>query len=276
MQPSISISAPAREHLQALLASEGVEAARLFVTDPGTARAETSLAFCYPGQQDPTDARLDEQGLTLYLEKKSLPFLKGLKIDLEDGGISLRAPNARVPQNSHGREVVFERECPSKMVPSGEDLSIPRGAEAIITQALGASYTLLYHGNLIRIDGKDADAIGLSSTGLDFAAPADGSISPEQVWEALATVYDPEIPVNIVSLGLVYKMAIDQQRGHVEVVMTLTAPGCGMGDVLVDDVKRRLAEVPHVRSSDVSLVFDPPWNRHMMSEEAQLETGMFF
>ncbi|HEY7884679.1 MAG TPA: putative Fe-S cluster assembly protein SufT [Cellvibrionaceae bacterium] len=171
---------------------------------------------------------------------------------------------------------MFERECPSKLVPSGEDLSIPKGAEAMITQALGASYTLLYHGNLIRIDGKDADAIGLTANGLEFDAPVDGNISDEQVWQALSMVYDPEIPVNVVSLGLVYRMQIDQIKRHVDVDMTLTAPGCGMGDVLIDDVKRRLAEVPFVESSTVSLVFDPPWDRTMMSEEAQLETGMFF
>ncbi|WP_027329441.1 putative Fe-S cluster assembly protein SufT [Marinimicrobium agarilyticum] len=172
--------------------------------------------------------------------------------------------------------MVFERETPAKLVPSGDDLMIPKGAEAAITQALGASYTLLYHGNLIRIDGKDADAIGLTANGLEFEAREDGQIDEEQVWKALSMVYDPEIPVNIVSLGLVYKMNVDQERGHVDVEMTLTAPGCGMGDVLVDDVKRRLAEVPNVASTDVDLVFDPPWDRTMMSEEAQLETGMFF
>jgi probable FeS assembly SUF system protein SufT len=276
MQPSIRITEPAREYLKALLASQDAPAARLFVTDPGTPRAETCLAYCHPGEEDATDAEIRESGLHLYLEKKSLPFLKDLKIDLKEQQITLSAPNAKKPQNAQGREVVFERECPSKLVPSGEDLLIPPGAEAVITQALGASYTLLYHGNLIRIDGKDADAIGLSSNALAFEPPPDGRVSEEQVWEALSMVYDPEIPVNIVSLGLVYRMEVGQERGHVEVDMTLTAPGCGMGDVLVEDVQRRLAEVPYVHSSHVRLVFDPPWARHMMSEEAQLETGMFF
>nr|WP_269745944.1 putative Fe-S cluster assembly protein SufT [Gilvimarinus polysaccharolyticus] len=188
----------------------------------------------------------------------------------------MRAPNAKVPHSAQGSEVEFTRECPSKMVPSGEDLLIPKGAEATVTQALGASYTLLYHGNLIRIDGKDADAIGLVSNGLSFDAPADGNISVDQVWHALSMVYDPEIPTNIVSLGLVYEVTVDNDAGSVNVDMTLTAPGCGMGDVLVDDVKRRLAEVPFVRSSNVNMVFNPPWHYNMMSEEAQLETGMFF
>lgn len=280
MQSSIQISESAREHLKGLLADQGIEAARVFVVEAGTPRAETCLAYCHPGEESETDLEVDEQGLKLYLDKRSLPYLKDLRIGLREADneqqITIRAPNAKTPQSAQGREVVFERECPSKMVPSGDDLLIPKGAEATITQALGASYTLLYHGNLIRIDGKDADAIGLASNGLNFEPPSDGKISEDQVWQALAMVFDPEIPVNIVSLGLVYKMEIDQERGNVDVDMTLTAPGCGMGDVLVDDIKRRLEEVPYVQSSNVNLVFDPPWNQTMMSEEAQLETGMFF
>lgn len=280
MQASIEISPAARNYLKTLLEQEGVAAARIFVVDPGTPRAETCLAYCRDGEETESDLELDDDGLKVYLDKRSLPYLKGLQVGLQDRGdppqVTIRAPNAKKPQSAQGREVEFERECPAKLVPSGDDLLVPKGAEAAITQALGASYTLLYHGNLIRIDGKDADAIGLTSNGLDFEPPADGKISEDQVWQALSMVYDPEIPVNIVSLGLVYKMAIDQDKGEVDVEMTLTAPGCGMGDVLVDDIKRRLAEVPNVQSSRVELVFDPPWTQSMMSEEAQLETGMFF
>lgn len=280
MQPSIHIAEPARDHLAELLERQGVEAARVFVAEAGTPQAETCLAYCHPGEESESDLEVQDGALKLYLDKRSLPYLKGLEIGLQEEGdqkqITIRAPNAKKPQSAQGREVTFERECPAKLVPSGDDLMVPKGAEAAITQALGASYTLLYHGNLIRIDGKDADAIGLTANGMEFEAREDGKIDKDQVWQALSMVYDPEIPVNIVSLGLVYKMDIDQQRGHVDVEMTLTAPGCGMGDVLVDDVERRLAEVPNIRSSDVNLVFDPPWDRHMMSEEAQLETGMFF
>lgn len=280
MQSSIEISSSARDHLKSLLSDQGVDAARVFVVEAGTPRAETCLAYCHPGEESETDLELNEDGLKLYLDKRSLPYLKGLKIGLKEAEgqpqVTIRAPNAKKPQSAQGREVEFERECPAKLVPSGDDLMIPKGAEAAITQALGASFTLLYHGNLIRIDGKDADAIGLTSNGLTFEPPTGGEISEDQVWQALSMVYDPEIPVNIVSLGLVYKMEIDQEQGLVDVEMTLTAPGCGMGDVLVDDVKRRLEEVPHVKSTRVELVFDPPWTRNMMSEEAQLETGMFF
>lgn len=280
MQPSFHLSESARDYLIDLLAQQGVAAARIFVLDPGTPRAETCLAYCREGEQSESDLEVLEGDLTLFLDKPSLPFLKGLEIDLQrnDGQaqITIRAPNAKKAQSAQGREVVFERECPAKLVPSGDDLQIPKGAEAAITQALGGSYTLLYHGNLIRIDGKDADAIGLNANRMNFEARADGTIDEDQIWQALSMVYDPEIPVNIVSLGLVYKMQVDQAHGSVAVEMTLTAPGCGMGDVLVDDVKRRLSEVPNVVSSDVQLVFDPPWSRTMMSEEAQLETGMFF
>lgn len=280
MQPSIQISKPALAHLKGLLADQGVEAARVFVVDAGTPEAETCLAFCRAGEEQDTDLELKEEGLKLYLDKRSLPYLKNLKIGLNEKDdqkqITIRAPHAKAPQSVQGREVTFERECSSKLVPSGDDLLIPKGAEARVTQAMGASFTLLYHGNLIRIDGKDADAIGLTSNALQYEPPADGRISEEQVWKALSMVYDPEIPVNIVSLGLVYRMEIDQEEGRVDVDMTLTAPGCGMGDVLIDDVKHRLEEVPYVKSSRVNLVFDPPWNQTMMSEEAQLETGMFF
>ncbi|MDB2448943.1 putative Fe-S cluster assembly protein SufT [bacterium] len=168
------------------------------------------------------------------------------------------------------------RDCAARQVPSGASTTLPEGAEVRITQSLGGSYTLLYSGNMVRVDGSDADALGLEPSGLTFEPPADGLISEAQVWQALSTVFDPEIPVDIVNLGLVYKLDIDQDAKTVAVVMTLTAPGCGMGDVLVGDVNFRLAQVPFVQDSRVELVFDPPWQQHMMSEEARLETGLFF
>src|SRR5690554_228657 len=277
MISGITISSDAQQYLLSLIQGKGVEAVRLFVVEAGTARAETCLGYCRPSDAKESDLEVFDGELKFYIDRASLPYLKNLEVGLNDQQqLTLRAPNAKKPHSAQGSEVEFNRECPSKMVPSGEDLLIPKGAEAVVTQALGASYTLLYHGNLIRIDGKDADAIGFFANGLSFDAPDDGSISEDQVWTALSMVYDPEIPVNIVSLGLVYEMVIDNEAGSVSVNMTLTSPGCGMGDVLVDDVKRRLAEVPHVESSRANMVFDPPWHYNMMSEEAQLETGMFF
>jgi len=168
------------------------------------------------------------------------------------------------------------RDCPGRLVPVGDHVTIPADSFVTLTQALGGNYTVVYNGNMIRVDGTDADALGLEPVRLDFAPPQDGRIDGGQVWEALHTVYDPEIPVDLVNLGLIYNLDIDRERGHVDIRMTLTAPGCGMGPVLVGDVEHRVAQVPNVQSVDVELVFDPPWSRDMMSEEARLETGMFY
>jgi len=168
------------------------------------------------------------------------------------------------------------RDCPGRLVPVGDHVTIPADSFVTLTQALGGNYTVVYNGNMIRVDGTDADALGLEPVRLDFEPPQDGRIDEGQVWEALHTVYDPEIPVDLVNLGLIYKLDIDRERGHVDIRMTLTAPGCGMGPVLVGDVEHRVAQVPNVQSVDVELVFDPPWSRDMMSEEARLETGMFY
>ena len=168
------------------------------------------------------------------------------------------------------------RDCPARLVPVGDKLTIPAHTFVTLTQSLGGNYTLTYNGNMVRVDGTDADALGLEPLKLEFQAPADGRISEDQVWEALHSVFDPEIPVDLVNLGLIYRMDVDQDAGRVEIDMTLTAPGCGMGPVLVGDVELRVALVPNVKEVAVNLVFDPPWHREMMSEEAQLETGMFF
>ncbi|WP_241262947.1 putative Fe-S cluster assembly protein SufT [Parahaliea mediterranea] len=167
------------------------------------------------------------------------------------------------------------RDCPGRLVPVGDAVTIPAHTFVTLTQSLGGNYTVIHNGNMVRVDGTDADALGLEPLELAFEPPADGRISEDQVWEALHTVYDPEVPVDLVNLGLIYKLDIDQDAGRVGIHMTLTAPGCGMGPVLVGDVKHRVALVPHVNSVQVELVFDPPWSREMMSEEAQLETGMF-
>lgn len=168
------------------------------------------------------------------------------------------------------------REVQGRLVPVGDPVTLPADSFVTLTQSLGGNYTVVYNGNMVRIDGTDADALGLEGIELDFDAPADGRISEAQLWEALHTVYDPEISVDLVNLGLIYELEVDQESGTVGVTMTLTAPGCGMGPVLVGDVEHRLRMVPHVKTVKVALVFDPPWHRDMMSEEAQLETGMFY
>lgn len=174
------------------------------------------------------------------------------------------------------RMVATHRECPARLVPVGTLVTIPAGVFVTITQSLGGNYTVVHRGNMLRVDGTDADALGLEKFDLHFEDRPDGSIDESQVWQALESVYDPEIPVNLRSLGLIYRVDIDQERHAVYVEMTLTAPGCGMGPVLVGDVEHRLKLVPNVQAVQVKLVFDPPWHRDMMSEEAQLETGMFY
>lgn len=174
------------------------------------------------------------------------------------------------------RMVVTRRDCPARLVPVGTPVTIPRDSFVTITQALGGSYTVTFNGNMARVDGTDADALGFEALEFDFAPPADGRIDEAQVQQALKSVYDPEIPVDIVELGLVYGVAIDQSSRTVRITMTLTVPGCGMGPVLVSDVKYRLSRVPNVQAVEVELVFDPPWSRERMSDEARLETGLFF
>ena len=177
---------------------------------------------------------------------------------------------------SEQRMVTTLRDCPARLVPVGTPVVIPAHQFVTITQSLGGNYTITYQGNMVRVDGTDADALGLEKFELHFDDAGDGLISEEQVWQALETVYDPEIPVNLKSLGLIYSVAVDQVSGLVKIEMTLTAPGCGMGPVLVGDVEYRVALVPNVKKVEVELIFYPAWSREMMSEEAQLETGLFF
>ncbi len=174
--------------------------------------------------------------------------------------------------------IVFERDCNAVMVPQGEAVTLPAGQNGYITQALGGSFTVFVDGNLFRIDGKDADAIGKEPpASIELAEGAGDEEVEKLVWQQLRTCFDPEIPVNIVDLGLVYECTIgkaDDGSRKVEVKMTLTAPGCGMGDILVDDVRSKIEAIPTVSEADVELTFDPPWNHSMMSDVAKLETGM--
>jgi probable FeS assembly SUF system protein SufT len=172
------------------------------------------------------------------------------------------------------RIIATTRDCPARLVPTGDPITIPESTFVTLTQSLGGTYTVIIEGNMARIDSQDADALGFQPETLEFAEPADGKIDADQVDQALASVFDPEIPVNIVDLGLIYDVNIGAD-GIVGICMTLTAPGCGMGDVLVADVERRVAMVPFVDQVQVDLVFDPPWSRDRMSEEAQLELGLF-
>lgn len=176
--------------------------------------------------------------------------------------------------------VRFERDCDAVLVPQGEAVTLPAGSMGYITQALGGSFTVFVEGNLFRIAGRDADAIGKEPPEpLELPEGADDEAVEKLVWQQLRTCFDPEIPINVVELGLVYSVDVAPHpdrpgERRVAVEMTLTAPGCGMGDVLVADVRDKIELVPTVSEADVELVFDPPWNRSMMSDVARLETGM--
>lgn len=176
------------------------------------------------------------------------------------------------------------RDVDALLIPSATPVTLRAGEPVLVTQALGGAFTVQIGGNLARIEGKDADALSLVTTD---AAPthavsfthqqAEGPVDIELVMDQLRTCFDPEIPVNIVDLGLIYRceaIEIDTQHNRVEIDMTLTAPGCGMGPVLVADVQNKIARVPNVTEVEVQLVFDPPWDRSRMSEEAQLQLGL--
>lgn len=172
----------------------------------------------------------------------------------------------------------LSRDVTGVIIPAGESVTLREGTAGFITQALGGSFTVYVEGNLFRVAGQDADALGKDP--LPRPAIPDNATDKDiedVIWRQLKTCYDPEIPINIVDLGLVYRCEVHQQPDGsraVDVDMTLTAPGCGMGDILVQDAREKIAIIPTVGDVKVELVFDPPWNQSMMSEEARLQTGM--
>ncbi|HTY87741.1 MAG TPA: putative Fe-S cluster assembly protein SufT [Candidatus Acidoferrum sp.] len=175
---------------------------------------------------------------------------------------------------------ILTRDVEAAIVPVGTKVTLKQGETAYITQSLGGSHTVVVNGNMFRIDGKDADALGFATPAKPTAA-AGGPVTQEglekQVWEALKTCYDPEIPVNIVDLGLIYDChltPVGQDSFKADVKMTLTAPGCGMGPMLAQDVQNKLLALEPVDEANVELVWDPPWNQSMMTEAAKLQLGL--
>jgi probable FeS assembly SUF system protein SufT len=171
----------------------------------------------------------------------------------------------------------LEREVEAIVVPSGESLNLPGGTVGYITQSLGGSFTVFIDGSMFMILGHNADALGKEPMPMpDIKDNASLKDVDEAVWKQLKNVYDPEIPVNIVELGLVYECDVTEAEGkfNVSIKMTLTAPGCGMGDVLVSDARTKIKLIPNVSDVQCAIVFDPPWDKDMMSDAARLETGM--
>lgn len=174
--------------------------------------------------------------------------------------------------------ITLKREVTATRIPQGEALVLPEGTSVIITQALGGAFTVVVpsEAGLYRIDAEHADALGKELQSNNSGSTNDGPLGEQQVWEALKTCYDPEIPVNIVDLGLVYSLEIipEAEGAKVEVKMTLTAPGCGMGPVIADEARRKISQLNGVTEADVQVVWDPPWTPEKISEEGKKKLGM--
>ena len=176
-------------------------------------------------------------------------------------------------------ERTLSRDVVATQIPSGDKHPLPAGTQVVIHQVLGGTYTVQAEYGLYRLDGADADAIGETPTNTQVNAKtlADGAPDPDAIWEQLKKVFDPEIPVNIVDLGLIYSMdVIKTPEGtyKVDVAMTLTAPGCGMGPVIAEDARSKIVLVPGVTEADVRIVWEPPWNQAMISETGKMELGL--
>jgi probable FeS assembly SUF system protein SufT len=184
--------------------------------------------------------------------------------------------------------IELSRDCEAVMIPAGHTILLPKGTRAVITQSLGGAYTLHVpeYGGLLRVSNRDGDAVGREVLAEQAAAspadaPAGETLSQEQleplVWDQLKTCFDPEIPVNIVDLGLVYDMRVspaDGPRHRVDVKMTLTAPGCGMGTYIAEDAKQKILGLPGVSDAEVEIVWSPQWNPNMISPDGRAKLGM--
>jgi probable FeS assembly SUF system protein SufT len=180
--------------------------------------------------------------------------------------------------------ITLQRDVQAAVVPVGTIVTLLKGEQAYLTQSLGGSYTVIVNGNMFRIDSVDADALGVQPETKPATASGSAPGTVEQlekeVWEALRTCYDPEIPVNIVDLGLIYDCKLTPLNAssssyQANIKMTLTAPGCGMGPMLAQDVQNKLLSLEGVDEAEVELVWDPPWNQGMMTEAAKLQLGLF-
>jgi len=173
--------------------------------------------------------------------------------------------------------VVLSRDCDAIQIPAGNVVTLPAGTEVDITQTLGGSYTVHAMGGLFRIGPKDADALGITPSAAASTTPVTGDTDEKAVWEALLSCYDPEIPVNIVDLGLVYDMGIEllpSGTKKVFVKMTLTAPGCGMGATIAGDAQQKILTLPGVEDASVEIVWDPPWHQSMITAEGRRLLGL--
>lgn len=178
--------------------------------------------------------------------------------------------------------IILSRDCEAVTVPSGEKVQLTQGSAAYITQSLGGNHTVVVEGNMYQINGGNADALGFEKAGVPAAdgveKPANREDFEKLIWEQMKTCYDPEIPVNVVDLGLIYSCELDAagdpDNYRVEVKMTLTAPGCGMGEFIRQDVHDKISQIDGIREVNVELVWEPQWNQSMISEAAKLQLGL--
>jgi len=273
--PVIRISDAARKAVQdaSVNADVGGDPLRLAIS----ARFENDLFF------DPraaSDLAVDCDGITILLDPPSAARADGVSIDFVDGpnGSGFKIDNPNEPRTP--KQIELKRDCEAALIPSGEKVQLSQGARVVVTQALGGSFTVKTDvGSLARIAAHDADALGFEVKQATLEQSGDaGSFHVDRVMDQLKTVFDPEMPVNVVDLGLVYACEARPIEGgghRVEIKMSMTAPGCGMGDVLKEDARAKVQAVAGVAEVDVEIVWDPPWDQSRMSEAARLQLGMF-
>ena len=176
----------------------------------------------------------------------------------------------------HNKIITISRNCDATMIPAGEKIILIEGTHVRITQSLGGNFTVLVNGNLVKVLGKDADALGLEEVIKKELKVPTRLANEADIWDAMKQCFDPEIPVNIVDLGLIYDLKISGKKSeqNVHIKMTLTAPGCGMGPSIAQDVENKVTSLNGINNVDVELVWDPQWERDMMSEDAKLQLGM--
>jgi probable FeS assembly SUF system protein SufT len=275
--PNIRLSDSAQQILGAALADGRADSVRLRIDE----RFAHELLF-EPGVEGDVVVETD-YGITLLLDPGSAGRADGLFIDfayeLNGTGFQFDNPN----QPGRPQPIELTRDCAATLIPGGERLQLRRGERVVVTQALGGSFTVqIARGRLARIAAADTDALGLDASqgGLPQASgqpAASGAFDIQQVLDRLRTVYDPEIPVNVVDLGLIYQCQAQPLEGggqRIEIKMSMTAPGCGMGEVLKEDARAKVQTIPGVTEVEVEIVWEPPWDQSRMSEAALLQLGL--